>query len=518
MTFLAKPKAVSAAVSGVRLNRQGCLRAGLMVAGLVATAAQAQSRPQITVDTGVVQGESRGDVLAFLGMPYAAPPVGPLRWRPPQAPAVWTGVRNGAGFGAACPQPKLFSAAWAQVGPTSEDCLFLNVWKPASALNHRLPVMVFIHGGGFTFGAAGVPLYDGAALARRGVVIVTMNYRLGRLGFFAHPALTQKGLKDQLGNYGIMDQIAALKWVHRNIAKFGGDPGNVTIFGESAGAGSVQLIMAAPDVDGLFAKAVSESGAGLESLPTLKDNEARGVKWTDQLGLHDVTADALRALPVAQVITATGFPMIDGRLVRHSPGQTFTRADERPVPFIIGSNSFEGSLYKTPASKEALGDNYAGLLSDYTRPGVNAAAAEVEMNGEVSAVEPSRYLADQHAKRAPTFVYYFDQVAMSERGKTPGAEHGGEVEYLFGNKPADQTWDDADKRVSKLMGDYWVRFAALGDVAVAGDPAWKSVTPTSQAFLVFDAATHMAEPSPLSLKTKALDLAGATPGWADDKN
>jgi para-nitrobenzyl esterase len=133
-------------------------------------------------------------------------------------------------------------------------------------------------------------------------------------------------------------------------------------------------------------------------------------------------------------------------------------------------------------------------------------------------VEPSRYLADQHAKRAPTFVYYFDQVAMSERGKTPGAEHGGEVEYLFGNKPADQTWDDADRRVSKLMGDYWVRFAASGGVAVAGDPAWTPITPASQAFLVFDADTHMAQPSPLSLKTKALDLAGATPGWTDDKN
>ena len=243
------------------------LIATLAMAPLHATAA---AGPQVMLDTGAVQGVDRDSVSAFLGVPYAAPPVGPLRWRAPRPAAPWTSVRKADHFGDACPQVKIMRAAWAQVGPTSEDCLFLNVWRPDQGGAAPLPVMVFIHGGAFTLGAAGVPLYDGANLARRGAVIVTLNYRLGRLGFFAHPALTAEDPGGLLGNYGLMDQIAALQWVQRNIARFGGDPRNVTLFGESAGAGSVQVLMASPLADGLFAKAISESGAGLAHVPPIR--------------------------------------------------------------------------------------------------------------------------------------------------------------------------------------------------------------------------------------------------------
>ncbi len=231
----------------------------ILLAGVATMGQAASAQTSVVTEAGEVAGAASDKIISFKGIPYAAPPVGPLRWKAPEPAPRWTGVRQATTYGNACPQPER-KEAWAQVGQRSEDCLFLNVWRPAKP--GKYPVMVFLHGGGFVSGAAGVPLYEGSGLAARGAVIVTLNYRLGRLGYFAHPALTREDPDGRLGNYGVMDQIAALQWVQRNIAAFGGDPGNVTLFGEFAGAGAVQILMGSPEAKGLFHKAVSQSGSG----------------------------------------------------------------------------------------------------------------------------------------------------------------------------------------------------------------------------------------------------------------
>ena len=492
-----------------------------LAAALCAVSAEvaASAPPVAKLDAGVVQGEIRQDVLAFRGIPYAAAPVGSLRWKAP-APAVhWTGVRSATAFGAACPQPKMFDAAWARVGPTNEDCLFLNVWRPKGSQKH-LPVMVFFHGGGFSLGSSGVPLYDGAALARRGAVIVTLNYRLGRLGFFAHPVLTAEDPNGQLGNYGLLDMIAALQWVQHNITQFGGDPRNVTIFGESAGAGAVEVLMASTEVSGLFARAIIESGGGAETLPPLRgasSAEAAGKRWTDTLRLPAVTPEALRAIPAAQVATAEGFPMIDGRLIRYAPGDAFNRGERKRVPFIVGSNSYEESLqgWSDEKARKLLGGAYEELLDEYRREAPAKPGPEATLRGEVNAVEPARSLAVQQAKAGnAAYVYYFKQLPAGVRATLPGAPHGGEVAYVFGNQPAEDQWDDVDRNVAKMIGDYWVQFAKTGNPNLPGAPEWRSVMANAVTYLVFDAATHMVTPTALEEKTRKLTLEGSQRLWA----
>jgi para-nitrobenzyl esterase len=492
-----------------------------LAAALCAVSAEvaASAPPLAKLDAGVVQGEIQRDALAFRGIPYAAPPVGSLRWKAP-APAIhWTGVRSATAFGAACPQPKLFDEAWARVGPTNEDCLFLNVWRPKGSQKH-LPVMVFFHGGGFSLGSSGVPLYDGAALARRGAVIVTLNYRLGRLGFFAHPVLTASDPNGQLGNYGLLDMIAALQWVQHNITQFGGDPHNVTIFGESAGAGAVEVFMASPEVSGLFAKAIIESGGGAETLPPLRGArsvEAMGKQWTDTLGLPEITPEALRAIPAAQVATAEGFPMIDGRLIRYAPGDAFNRGEQQHVPFIVGSNSYEESLtgWSDEKARKLLGSAYEELLDEYRREAPAKPGPEATLRGEVNAVEPARSLAVHQAKTGtPAYVYYFKQVPAGVRATKPGAQHGGELGYVFGNQAAEDQWDDVDRKVARMIGDYWVQFARTGNPNLPGAPEWKPVTANAVTYLVFDAAPHRATPTALEEKTRKLTLEGSERLWA----
>ncbi|MGZ3375473.1 MAG: carboxylesterase/lipase family protein [Phenylobacterium sp.] len=488
---------------------------------LAAAPALAASDPQVTLDTGVVAGAAGGDVVSFKGIPFAAPPVGPLRWRAPQPAAHWSGVREAKAFGAACPQPHVTDQDWQQVGPTSEDCLFLNVYEPAGG-RKNLPVMVFIHGGSFSLGSAGVHLFDGSNLARRGAVIVTVNYRLGRLGFFAHPALTREDPKGELGNYGLMDQFAAIRWVHRNIGKFGGDPANVTIFGESAGAGSVQLLMAWPGAKGLIAKAISESGAGGEPLSPIRgvanSPEAAGEKWTAGLGLHDLTAAQLRAIPLKDVVGAAGFPMIDGTDVRHAPGDNFNRGEVLKIPFIVGGNSYEESLagFGPAAARLYLQSNYAAVLDAYKkRPGTSRAGAEQDLGGDVNVVLAARFLADMHVKAgAPkSYTYLFDQLPSDQRGKTPGVPHGGELEFVFGNPMDGHQFDATDRKVSQLMGDYWVRFARTGDPNGAGAPKWPAVTAGAEPYMRFEADSHAANATPLEEKVKGMTLEAAMKAW-----
>jgi para-nitrobenzyl esterase len=502
-----------------REMRKTMLTAAL-AAALTATTATAQA-PRVTIDTGTLTGARAGDTLVFKGIPYAEPPVGERRWRPPAPPAAWQGARDATRFGAACPQGPEHKEPWAQVGAMSEDCLFLNVWRPARA--GRYPVMVFIHGGGFTYGAAGVPLYDGAALAARGAVIVTINYRLGRLGFFAHPALTRESPDGRLGNYAIMDQIGALEWVKRNIAQFAGNPANVTLFGESAGAGSVQILMGSPAGAGLFHKAISESGSGSSALFPIRGGalnaEKVGQIWAESLGLKDATPTQLRAVPLADVVrNGRAFPFIDGKVVVHSPGEPFYRAAERRMPLIIGGNSNESSLggMTEATAKALLGGEFAPLLDGYAAmTGKPAAAAAIDLAEDAGFVLPSFALADRHAAAGnPAFAYYFDQVPVDQRAGAAGTDHGGEIEYVFGTKPVEHRWDARDSAVSRMMGDYWVRFARTGDPNGTGAPQWPRVATPPTAYLAIGATTAAARLQPVQERAKAAAMADAQRKWA----
>jgi para-nitrobenzyl esterase len=494
-----------------------------MVAGLAAAlvAGAAQAGPTAKLDSGVVEGAQAGDLMVFKGVPYAASTAGPLRWRAPQPVKAWTGVRPATAFGAACPQPTPDNAAWARVGAQGEDCLFLNVWRPTKVEAGGDAVMVFIHGGSFLRGAAGVPLYDGAALARRGVVIVTINYRLGRLGFYSHPALTRENADGMLGNYGVMDQIAALKWVQRNIRAFGGDPARVTVFGESAGAVAVQMLATTPAAKGLFVRAIAQSGGGTAGATAIRGGpitgETIGANWAAGLGLKDATVEQLRAIPLADVLKPGPVgPVADGVITVRAPGDVYRRGEQLRVALMIGGNSHEASLFgDNPAAvKPALGAAYPELLEVVRQAGPSKAGAEPDLITHGLAIQPSRYLAQRNAAAGlPAYSYYFDQVAASDRAKAVGTAHGGELSYLFGTRLDQETWDAEDQRVSQLMGDYWVRFAKTGDPNGKGAPRWEPVTRTASPQMVFDAHPHTAQPSAVEEKIEAAAVAVATKAW-----
>ncbi len=490
----------------------------LLTAAALALPVAAEAGPTATLASGKIAGTAKPGVSVFLGIPFAAPPVGPLRWKAPQPVAAWKGVRDATKFGNACIQFKKNDAAWARVGPQSEDCLYLNVWAPPGAQGKRLPVMVFIHGGSFLLGAGGVPLYDGTKLAQRGAVIVTINYRLGRLGFFAHPALTAEDPNGWLANFALMDQIAALRWVQKNAAAFGGDAKNVTIFGESAGAVSVQALVGSPAARGLFAKAISESGGGIAGAPTMAAGEAAGSAWAKSVGLDNATPDQLRAVPVDKLLTgpAPAGAVIDGKVVAGGAGDIFWHGKQARVPMILGGNSYEASLAGFPAGIGRLfvGPAYDGLLAQYEKRPAAIVGAEPDLRAQALFVQPTRWLAQlQAAQGATSYTYFFTQVPASDRGKVPGAIHGGELSYLFGTRIENETWDADDERVSKLMGDYWVRFARTGNPNGPGLPVWGAVTPKAAPYLWIDAKPQTRTATPLEEEVFKAGVAVATKGW-----
>jgi len=509
--------------------------------------------PLRRVDSGPVRGSVEQGVAVFKGIPYAAPPTGLLRWRPPAVPAPWTGTRSAQAFGPACPQPRIPPPVGVE-GATSEDCLTLNVWQPQGA-DPKLPVMVWIHGGGFVFGSGSQALYAGAELARRGVVVVTLNYRLGALGFLSHPALSREQAGGALGNYGLLDQIAALQWVRRNIASFGGDPGNVTIFGESAGGIAVQALMTSPLAAGLFHKAISQSGGGTaaflradgghgsaekfgdawatlaaggcgpEAGPLLRKSFTLSFTATEEgfaaTGKPPLAAEALRGLSLDQIMACpfSSFPTIDGYVLARSPGDAFMRGEQAKLPFLVGANSFEASLAVTSAAlaRATLGSGYEGLLAAYAARTGSPQPAQDVLRGELFFVQPARFLARrQAALGAPTFLYYFDHVAGSRRADLAGAPHGGEIQYLFATPAAlNVTWDAADRRVFETMSGYWVRFASTGDPNGEGAPRWDVVRGSSEAFLKLDAAPAMAQPDRLDDRMLDAAIEAAVATWRE---
>lgn len=429
-------------------------------------------RVEVQVESGRLAGEKVESIVAFKGVPYAAPPIGKLRWEPPRRPLRWSGVRDASKFGAACPQdPKLGG----NPQPVAEDCLLLNIWAPADATRNSAPVMVWIHGGGFVAGAGFQDLYFGDAFARDGVVLVSINYRLGSLGIFAHPALHGGG------NFGVMDQIAALQWVKRNIAKFGGDPQRVTVFGESAGGHSVLLLAASRQAEGLFKQAIAQSAPGFRKNPkTRAAQEAADIELAAAAGVPaSGTAAQLRALEPEKLFGNyfEAGPFIDGDIVREFPLEAAAAGHLRSIPLIIGSNSDEGSLAKVypkavPAILEAMGDDASTVRAAYGEVAEDTPRFERELFGDVIFGAALRRIAHLQSTAAPTYLYKFDYVSTSQRAQRPGAGHVSEVPYVFDTLA--NWWHpstDEDRAMAKQMHACWVTFAKTGQ-PVCGEGDW----------------------------------------------
>jgi para-nitrobenzyl esterase len=458
--------------------------------------------PQIRTDTGVVEGKTEDGISAFLGIPYAAPPVGDLRWKPPAPAAAWTGVRKATEFGSRCMQGNVYGdMVFRDPGP-SEDCLTLNVWAPADAKN--LPVMVWIYGGGFVAGGTSEQRQDGHNLAKRGVVVVSMNYRLGIFGFFVHPGLAAESGKRAAGNYGLMDQTAALQWVQRNIAAFGGDAGNVTIFGESAGSFSVCAQMASPLARGLFHKAIGESGGalsetGLEFLP-VSERAKRDAKFGVK-ALGATTIEELRAIPARKLVDVSmkndagrdvfSFsPDMDGYFLPKDVPSIFAAGKQNDVPLLAGWNRDEdsGSVLErkerpTAANARARAEKeFPGHPDEFLRLYPAKTDAEALWSAEdysgdtFIAWATWRWIeAQKKSGKQAVYRYQFDMsLPSAEKPEGRGAYHSAEIEYVFGQLDSKKgiPWREEDRKLSDLMQTYWVNFARSGDPNGLGLPNW----------------------------------------------
>ncbi len=480
---------------------------------ILGAAALPAQQPLRTVEArtaqGVVQGVVSPDnrVRTFKGIPFAAPPVGALRWKAPQPPLSWTGVRRSVDYGPRCMQGNIYSdMRFHDAGP-AEDCLYLNLWMPEAAYDGRqpeqikLPVMVWIYGGGFQAGSTSEPRQDAGVLSRRGVMIVSFNYRMGVFGYFSHPELARESGRDASGNYGLLDQAAALEWVHDNIAGFGGDPNNVTIFGESAGSLSVSALMASPLARGLFQRAIGESGAffgGTLPLKPHRETEQADAKWAEA-AFGAASIEKLRALPADELLQAAlkagelrFAPNIDGYYLPESVAAIFAAGKQAQVPLLAGWNLDEGS-YRSFFGKQAatignyrsiartrFGDRADGFLKVY------AAGNDQEAKRAASDFAGDQFIAyatwkwiDSHAQtgHAPVYRYKFEQTLPLAPGAPEGAEatapHASEIEFVFNVLNSRQLpWRPEDRQVSDRMATYWTNFAKSGSPNATDLPRW----------------------------------------------
>lgn len=479
--------------------RLAALALGFLAHG---AAAESSGASVVKTETGLIKGNatSKSGVSFFGSIPYAAPPVGPLRWRPPQAASDWGDRTLDADrLPPACPQiaaPEN-SIAYAFPDEQSEDCLYLNIWSGDLTDSARRPVMVWLYGGGFMQGSSAAPAYNGAALAQRGVVFVSINYRIGALGFMAHPELTAESPRNASGNYGILDQVAALDWIKRNIAAFGGDPDNVTVIGQSAGSMSLNLLTASPLARGLFHKGIGETGTvmGMLTSKPLPEAEARGVALSNKLGAQSV--EELRALDAADIVRAAGVepgafePNADGWVLPTSAASIYRDAKQHDVPLLIGSNRDEN-----PTDPTVTAESYFSMLSAFfgehrddllkLHPAASndeARASSRRLFTSAMAQYPMNLWARlQNATgTAPVYLYRFTRPSpvpsnrYLEQRATPdlGAWHGSEIVYALDNLCVrDWPWQETDRRLSDTMATYWVNFARTGDPNGAGLPTW----------------------------------------------
>lgn len=504
-----------------------------LLCALNVAVAQPADETLVHIESGKIRGVVADGVLSFKGIPFAQPPVGELRWRPPQPIAPWDGIRDAKAFG---PDPVQIDWGATEVRKgTAEDCLTINVWRPAAASSKPLPVMVWIYGGGLISG--GASLYSGDALARRGIVVVDFNYRVGRLGFFAHPALSKETPDEFHGNYGYMDQRAALQWVQRNIAAFGGDPRNVTIAGESAGGGSVLVMLSSPETRGLFHRAIIQS-AGIPTarehvtpLTPLATAEEIGARYAQSLGITEEGKPALeklRALPAAKLaqdidvgqvlISMVGGPsapgiahcILDGKLIVESPEAALRAGHWAKVPIISGATDFDIAL-STAKTKDALFAEFGALAPQaralYDPDGATDFNLLVQaVSADRVMVEPSRNAAELVARAGlPAYHYRFSYVAEQQRGKAPGATHGAEIAYIFGSIEAlpKNAVGKQDIAMSQIIARYWVNFIKSGDPNSDGLTPWPRYDPAKAEVLNFTNSGVVYERDPLKAR---LDL------------
>jgi para-nitrobenzyl esterase len=481
----------------------------------------------VKTESGLVRGVAANGVISWKGIPYAAPPVGNLRWREPQPAAAWSRVLDAKQFGSACMQEDKV--------PKSEDCLTLNVWSPAAPSSQPLPVMVWIHGGAMVHGSSAI--YPADALAAQGVVVVSMNFRLGRLGYFAHPALAAEAPNEVHGNYGYMDQRAALEWVQRNIAAFGGDPNQVTIFGESAGGGSVLAHLVSPMSRGLFQRAILQSPgtpgprAGVIPSTSLAAAEKLAVDYACSIGATGEGADALqklRALPAAALTEATGGPetiaalsagmvpngmamsIIDGRFLVEQPEAAVAAGRQAKIPIMIGATDRDLAI-GTAHSKDELFANFGPDAAEARRqydPNGDQTLDELKQQvfADRTLVEPARHFAKEMARSGqPVWLYRFAYVSEGQRGQLKGAQHGFEIPFTL-KIPAALVGDKvtpADKAMGDLASAYWVQFAKTGDPNGGGLPAWPRYDPKADRLVLFTNSGVIVGADPLKAR---LDL------------
>jgi len=487
------------------------------IALLIGHVAAAQASTDVVTRSGPIQGQVARGVVAFRGIPYAAPPVGDMRWREPGPAPRWTTPRAALQSGPACPQPRGPSLeGGGDVGPVDEDCLTLNVFAPAQAASgDRMPVMVWLHGGALVLGSGGLPIYDGTALAQRGVVVVTVNYRLGHLGFFAHPAL-ERAVPGGPVNFGLLDQMAALRWVQDNIEAFGGDARRVTVFGQSAGGQSVLALMASPLAQGLFQRAIVQSAYGLPS-HTRPKAVTMGVQVAEHAGLPGARAslDALRRLPVQALLAAQAAKLtlapsliVGDRALPATIVQTFQQGRQAPVPLLIGNNSDEASV------AEAFGVDSARLLDQLGRakvlvkvlhPGVtDEAQLSRDVVRDAVFTAYAKRIATLHTPKAPTWRYYFSHQPAGSRAEPGGVGHGGEVPYVLGTIRScaclGPTLDASDDAVERRVGDAWAGFARTGEMPWTRDDA-------TRGFVMEIAATDIERPRFMRPRLNAYILA-----------
>ncbi len=464
---------------------------GAILAGAFALFAASVFAAPVQLDSGVVEGaavDSDPAVRVFQGIPYAAPPVGELRWMPPLPAPAWDGVRSAREFSGACPQgPGLAQMMDVALPEPSEDCLYLNVWSGAVGADAKLPVMVWIHGGGLSLGWGHQPMYDGVRLAQQGVVLVSINYRLGALGFLSHPLLDGEG--GVSGNYGLMDQIAALEWVQRNIAAFGGDPANVTIFGESAGGTSVYALLASPHSKGLFHQAIAQSAWVVDGnfLPSERA-AASGGGWAKQHFAEADSADRLRAIDAGALVAAQeqGFNVAvatGGEFLPEHPQAIFEAGGQMNVPLVAGTNTDEGTMFVGMLPFETV-DAYkatiSGMFPDHAEtilalyPAADDAAL-FQVKNQIIAdtwfAQPTRNMVAAWAQvSSPAFLYHFSR--RSTAMPMMGAAHAAEIVYAFNNLRPPPAEQEVDQALADAMTRYWVQFATTGNPNADGLPEW----------------------------------------------